>query len=182
MNNQITELQNKTLCTFEFALRITQTSDGKKALVFFDQYLFHRPLKKDLIEIVEFLNNTIDNFEVVDLTLDSLNKKLEHDYFNPTYEKKDVVKKIKSGFIYIAKCTTTNYFKIGITSKSVQHRINQLKTANPSIELIKSYIVKDVELEKKLHEMFADKNVNREWFSLSKLDLKIIEKFISEKQ
>lgn len=84
----------------------------------------------------------------------------------------------KKGFVYILKCNATGHYKIGST-KNISNRMKQLKTANSSIELIKTYPVENVSVEKELHAVFENQNVNREWFKLTKLDLESIDEFMN---
>jgi predicted GIY-YIG superfamily endonuclease len=86
-------------------------------------------------------------------------------------------KKPKKGFIYILKCNATGHYKIGST-KNISNRIKQLKTANSSIELIKTYPVENISVEKELHAVFENQNINREWFELDQDDLDSIDEFM----
>jgi len=78
------------------------------------------------------------------------------------------------------KCTITNFYKIGMTKKSVNDRFKQLKTSNPGIELINHYQVENIEVEKELHLKFSKKNIRLEWFDLTEKDLKYIDNFLTK--
>lgn len=65
-------------------------------------------------------------------------------------------------------------YKIG-QSKNPEKRVNELKTANPTCKLV-SY--SELISEKFLHEVFAHRNVGREWFNLIDSDVEIITKMM----
>jgi len=67
------------------------------------------------------------------------------------------------------------YYKIG-ESVNPDKRINELKTANPGIELI---AYGNNFSEKELHESFYHKRIGREWFNLSQRDVILIRKLLS---
>jgi len=77
-------------------------------------------------------------------------------------------------FTYIVK--TGIYYKIG-RSEDVQNRMNQHKTSNPDITLVKMY---NGDFEKELHNLFETKRHTREWFVLTNKDLKKIDKTVDK--
>lgn len=81
----------------------------------------------------------------------------------------------KEVYTYIIK-GQNGIYKIGCTS-NIKKRFSNLMVANPSIS-IEFVINKNV--EKKLHDIFACKNVSGEWFNLSKKDLEYIKKEYKE--
>jgi len=71
---------------------------------------------------------------------------------------------VSSGWVYFAQ--DGDRTKIGWTSKGVQKRISDLKTAAPTIELVHVIRTDDRQLEKELHKLFKDYRIAREWFAL----------------
>lgn len=77
------------------------------------------------------------------------------------------------GFIYVVR--SGPYFKIGRTNK-IERRMVQLGVQMPHpIEIVWTKYVTDMyRAEKYLHEMFAHKRLNGEWFDLDQPDLDAI--------
>jgi len=72
--------------------------------------------------------------------------------------------------VYVVECN--GLYKIGM-SGSVSRRISSLQTATPyDVKLVDTF-ESDVafEMEQHLHHVFAEKNVQGEWFSLDDADL-----------
>lgn len=66
-------------------------------------------------------------------------------------------------------------YKIGFTRNSVEKRINQLKTGSPAeYDIVKTFEADKYgsSIEKYLHKYFEPKKIDREWFSLTKEDIK----------
>jgi hypothetical protein len=86
-------------------------------------------------------------------------------------ERKPIIRSPKKGHVYFVK-DDTGYVKIGY-SQQIDTRIRTLQAGNPTLRLLDTYLTSDIEgLESLLHETFADKRVNREWFALSAKDIK----------
>lgn len=81
--------------------------------------------------------------------------------------------------IYIIKCE--QYYKIGITSRDIAKRIEDMKTGNPFqiYEYFHLECANANKLEKELHLLWSHKNQYREWFELSESDLQNIIKYIN---
>jgi hypothetical protein len=79
----------------------------------------------------------------------------------------------KSGYVYLIKASTGAY-KIGM-SKDPNSRIATFKTLPFDVELLALIQTDNMhELEKELHERFADKRRQGEWFNLSSEDVEYI--------
>ena len=76
----------------------------------------------------------------------------------------------KAGFVYVLQADS--YYKIGL-STNVEKRVKQLSTLPPfDVTLIHKIETGDMhQLESELHERFAEKRANGEWFVLSNEDL-----------
>jgi hypothetical protein len=86
-------------------------------------------------------------------------------------EKRKAKKRIpKAGFVYVLQADS--YYKIGL-STNVEKRVKQLSTLPPfDVALIHKIETEDMhQLESELHERFAEKRANGEWFELSEEDL-----------
>ena len=80
---------------------------------------------------------------------------------------------------YLVKDNATNLYKIG-KATDPSKRVNALKVANTSIEL---YAVCEENVEYIIHKEYHDKQVSREWFRLSDLDVNtIISKYHFQKK
>ena len=81
------------------------------------------------------------------------------------------------GFVYVIKLGETGFFKIGRSNnpdRRIWKEISPVLPVEP--EIILTIETGDmVKLEKKLHQRFADKRQNGEWFTLSDEDIKEIE-------
>lgn len=66
--------------------------------------------------------------------------------------------------------------KIGFTS-NLHNRFLQHKTSNPFLKIIRVYHG-DMDVEKYVHEMFAQKRIKRtkEWFNLTRSDIELLDK------
>ena len=73
---------------------------------------------------------------------------------------------------YVVQSGSSDYYKIGKTTRAVESRVKELQVGNPETLKIKKILHGD--LEGYYHTKFANKRVNGEWFKLSKSDLKRI--------
>lgn len=77
-------------------------------------------------------------------------------------------------YVYLMFDYNTGYYKIGI-SKSPKRREGTLQSEKPTIEMLacKQYPDRKIALaiEKALHNVYSDKHVRGEWFSLSEQDV-----------
>jgi hypothetical protein len=80
------------------------------------------------------------------------------------------------GFIYVLNADP--YYKIGLTKRTPEKRLAEISPKMPfEPSLCLSYQSSDVyEEEAFLHEQFADKRVNGEWFELTDDDIEYIAK------
>lgn len=82
--------------------------------------------------------------------------------------------------IYLMKDTIRGFIKIGMTS-GLSGRFSQLKTANPAIEILKSYIgTRDDEVILHKHFMQHGKRVDGEWFSLGNADIEYVDNYFNK--
>lgn len=81
--------------------------------------------------------------------------------------------------VYLIKDIDLGLYKIGATKHTIDKRIKQLQTGNPSpIELIHTYYTNDhFKVERMLHNYYKDKKYNNEWFQL---DAEDVSNFINE--
>jgi hypothetical protein len=96
-------------------------------------------------------------------------------------EKREVVKKnLISGYVYLLQSPTKSY-KIG-RSKNPQDRLKTFSVKLPfEVEYIALIETPDMTgLERQLHERFAEKRVNGEWFELSEEDVQYIQGLSNE--
>lgn len=83
-------------------------------------------------------------------------------------------------FVYLVKDIPRGLYKIG-KAVNVQSRMNQLKTANASIELVAWYkgVSSD---ERALHSIFEERRVSGEWFSLEDDQIEFIKNYFDQKR
>jgi hypothetical protein len=80
----------------------------------------------------------------------------------------------KQGYVYLMVDTTNGFYKIGFSTKP-KYRESTLQAEKPTIELL--WKTKgDLELEKQLHEKFAQYRIRGEWFDLTDTDIEYITK------
>ena len=79
------------------------------------------------------------------------------------------------GYVYlIQEETDENKYKIGMTNRTLEKRMNSLQTGNPNkLTLISYYESKNPKaIETTLHRLFSSKKVLGEWFDLTEDDIK----------
>jgi hypothetical protein len=79
------------------------------------------------------------------------------------------------GFVYlIGEMDNDGIYKIGITKKSIEHRIKELQTGSSNELYVRDYFKTSYpyKLEKMLHRYFANNNRINEWFNLSEDEAK----------
>jgi hypothetical protein len=87
-------------------------------------------------------------------------------------ELKQVDKDLTGGIVYFIKDSQTGYIKIGRTDDDISTRLSQLQVGNPSeLTLCKIIECDSRNMEKKLHERFADKHIRGEWFNISESEI-----------
>lgn len=165
-----------------FAFYLEECKDNKKCLIFFNGLSFENPKLEDLKIFEGYLKNAIENYNEINDLIEKENQlykeELNENPINSENIKKS--KKSKKGYVYLAKCNHTKYYKIGFTSREVGIRIKELETTNPTLELYKFFPVKNKKEEVNLHEIFKDKEMRGEWFKLTPIDLRYIESYFSD--
>lgn len=78
---------------------------------------------------------------------------------------------MKQAHLYILNAIGSDHYKIGVTTKTPEHRISQMQTGNPlHIESVGSAIFPESEayrLEAACHAAFREYRLNGEWFDLN---------------
>lgn len=130
---------------------------------------------ESLLEIKQFLDESLDYWRSVPLDVDDINsEKIDHFEYSLTSQKEKKVSKKKK--IYLMIDTITGFCKIGI-SVNPNYRESTLQSEKPSVELIwSSSDIKSnaKEIERELHEQFSDKRIRGEWFNLTVEDINYI--------
>ncbi len=124
----------------------------------------------DFEELVEYCRRFYERYsdeDIAEILAESRKQRAERAMLVSPPEKKI---KIQGGFIYILK--GGGYYKIGKTTK-LGRRMTEIKPKPPfDAELIHSFSSADIEqAEIDLHEKFASKRVNGEWFNLDQTDV-----------
>jgi hypothetical protein len=89
-----------------------------------------------------------------------------------TEELKQVESDLTGGIVYFIKDSQSGYVKIGRTDDDISIRLTQLQVGNPSeLTVCKTIECNSREVEKKLHEQFADKHIRGEWFNITDVDI-----------
>ncbi len=74
---------------------------------------------------------------------------------------------IDFGYIYIIHAIGTNRYKIGLTRRDVETRFKELnskQSAYPLENIVNIYTLNVAEVERELHQKFANYRVHGEWF------------------
>ena len=80
-------------------------------------------------------------------------------------------------FVYLIYSSNQNLYKIGWT-KNVEQRIETLRNADSSIELVHKIKTRDPgAIEKYWHGLFCEQRKSREWFALNRRHVKYFESF-----
>lgn len=133
-----------------------------------------------IIDLIALLKQTLKNIDNINEDIRVENKRYWSEQMQYTREPKK--KKVKAGYIYIAKCEHTGYFKIGSTTRTNPNdRLRELQIYNPTIKDFVPYKSDDIREEKEWHLMFENKKVSGEWFELSQSDLLVINNFYGKK-
>ena len=79
----------------------------------------------------------------------------------------------KMGYVYLICDSKNEYYKIGVTTGSIENRIKKLQTGNGTeLHIVSWYEAPyPFKLEKLLHSKFALKRESGEWFSLDTADV-----------
>ena len=89
-------------------------------------------------------------------------------------------KRSKQGYVYIIDLGRESYYKIGLTRNGDQ-RLAAMQSSNPWARFIFCEAVLHASnVEKQLHWMFRDQNIEREIFCLTKDDLEKAREYIGE--
>ena len=77
------------------------------------------------------------------------------------------------GFVYLICDPKNEYYKIGVTTGSIENRIKKLQTGNGTELHITSWFETEhpFKLEKLLHARYVTKRREGEWFSLDSYDI-----------
>lgn len=95
-------------------------------------------------------------------------------------ELKKIDEEETGGIVYFIKNITTNNIKIGRTNDDIEIRLSNLQTGNDcELKVIKTIDCNkkessSVELEKVLHQQFAEYHVRGEWYSIDEAELKFL--------
>lgn len=86
----------------------------------------------------------------------------------------------QESFVYLIKNPDTGFIKIGFSSNP-EKRLEQLKTGCPHAQLLTKFVgtCKD---EGKLHKLFFERQIVREWFSLTDNDIIAIQDYFEGKE
>ena len=90
----------------------------------------------------------------------------------------------KNGYVYLICDPIKDFFKIGITTGTIEKRIKELQTGNAGELFIRDYFKTDTvfKLEQLLHSKFILKHIHGEWFQLDVNDVLNFRKTCEELQ
>ena len=144
------------------------SANGKQVYCLADNMGFILPERiiQELMAIVQPFYDRVTDLEIEEANRDRLENP-------PHYMHAPTGPRMTRGFVYLVQCGP--YYKIGISTQ-VDERIKQLSTLPPfDIELSHMIPTDDMyTLESTLHERFADKRKNGEWFELEPADAEYI--------
>ena len=80
------------------------------------------------------------------------------------------------GNVYLMFNRRNNYYKIGFTKKDPSYRETTLQAQEPEVELV-DYWKGSLKDEENLHNIFQEKRLRGEWFSLAENDIHMIEMY-----
>jgi hypothetical protein len=82
--------------------------------------------------------------------------------------------------IYIIRAGDSDRYKVGYTNRSVEKRLAELQTGNPERLMLVMTLEGDIDLEERLHTMFAYCRLGGEWFEFSNNELLKIKEITNE--
>ena len=169
MGNPLSKYLSVRMFDFSYA----KTQSGKGCLVIQDN--MGELLREDEIKaIIKGLTNFINEYNQEDINYINQQAKQRKRQKLENVEYKEINESEK-GVVYLLKIKDTNQYKIGV-SKDFDRRYNEISPKMPfelkTINLIKSFNIYD--LEKELHEKFANKRIKGEWFELEEKDVEYI--------
>lgn len=158
-------------------LYFQRASIGKKECVYICNGVGGLEVSQNaIVDLIALLKQTLKNIDTINEDIRVENERFWNEQMMPF--RKPKVKKVKVGYIYVAKCSHTGYFKIGSTTRrNPIDRIKELQIYNPSIKDFKIYESNDIKEERQFHLMFNDKKVSGEWFNLCESDIIVIDSF-----
>ena len=80
-------------------------------------------------------------------------------------------------YTYIVFDKLSGLTKIGNT-RDIKKRLSTLSTSNLNLSML---LVESVDIEKELHLLFKDKRVKKEWYDLTREDIKGIQEIFNNK-
>ena len=142
--------------------------NGKNVYLASDQMGYMLP-KEEIKLAIQELENAYRNYDLIQL-IQSYEKEVKKG------EEKRQKEIDRRGFVYLLKAN--GIYKIGKT-KNVRHRLQQIKSHNPDVKLIRfKYFFNANKIEGCLLNKFKDKNISGEWFDLSKDEFEEVFKFL----
>lgn len=142
----------------------------------------HMLEREEIEAIIRYCKWELKEFSAERREFENYKRDKEHEEENEKYRAKRKIeteaKKKEPSIIYIIRDTIRGFYKIGITRGKLESRMSQLKTANPSIELVCNYIGSILD-EQSLHAHLTQvgKHVGGEWFSLEQSDLDFVQSY-----
>lgn len=134
---------------------------------------------KNIISIHSSINSiSIDSIEILIRRLEVYKEQLEDHYgrAKPKLKKIDKMISLKQSYIYLMKNYRNGYYKIG-RSLNPEYRERTLQAEAPEIGLEFVSPLTPSILEGRLHNIFKEKRIRGEWFSLSEKDVEYIKSY-----
>lgn len=106
-------------------------------------------------------------------TINTLNREATEAYFDRPKTTSEQAPPRRAGFVYLLECNCK--YKIGY-AKNVQSRVSSMQSSSPDeITVVCTIPTADMrELERLLHEKYAEKRLSGEWFALNSSDVEYI--------
>lgn len=124
-------------------------------------------LLRRLSQVTKGVVDKLDNLSIFNNELSNTNGQLK------TYLDSEAARTEGKGWVYLMHRKNGDY-KIGL-SGNVDRRLGQIKKDYPQVQLVHKIAVDDMrQAEAMLHEEFANKRQDGEWFSLSPEDVELI--------
>ena len=137
--------------------------------------------KTDLLRLKKIIDETVliyNQYNIDDIEAERINnEKIEQAInFYKNGKKIDKKQNDKNGYVYIMYDDSTKQYKIGF-SKKPEYREKTLQSEKPSIKMI-FYHKSNMNIEKKLHNLYQDFRTRGEWFILNEQHIIDIKKLI----
>lgn len=137
----------------------------------------HKLAQKNLSgdELIQWLYKCVKHSEI----LDAMGRRRE---YNSHGRYGHVPYKNKSGYVYFMWCQEKQIMKIGCSGEPTKRKTALQREIGASLEIIATIETATMyELECEIHELYSSRRHDGEWFNITPVQLKIVDRYLKRK-